>query len=340
MKLHYSKILLFVIPLIILVNTNKKPHITPHHTPIYTSRVLSEGDVQSSNYNKDTGMKSVMQQFVDRTSQRLRKYDERMKDKRQKRKEERDKNIQKIIEKDKMEKSLTEKVEKGCLRCGCALGGVAASVGLFGGLGIYGWKSAALATAKEAVKDAAMATGADKILTAGAEAGKNAVIAGMKKEFGILTLCDKTLESYFTTTDYTNVSLISRSIYTQYENSSCLPIFSQTVAGADKSICTLMGQKNLAALKVQRNAVSMNAVIKTTVETIVSDAQNAVETATEKAIEEATVTLTKQKTSEIATTCMGHQTAVIASVVALLIIALVMIIIYLVLRYRRKRKNE
>ncbi|SOV84024.1 rifin PIR protein, putative [Plasmodium reichenowi] len=123
MKLHYSKILLFVIPLIILVNTNKKPPITPHHTPIYTSRQLSEKDIQSSNYYKDTGMKSVMQQFVDRTSQRLRKYDERMKDKRQKRKEERDKNIEKIIEKDKMEKSLVEKVEKGCLRCGCALGG-------------------------------------------------------------------------------------------------------------------------------------------------------------------------------------------------------------------------
>ncbi|CDO61930.1 rifin [Plasmodium reichenowi] len=122
MKLHYTKILLFVIPLIILVNSPyKKPHITPHHTQ--TNRSLCECGIESSNYYKDTGMRSVMQQFVERTSQRLRKYDKRMKDKRQKRKEERDKNIQKIIEKDKMEKSLAEKVEKGCLRCGCALGG-------------------------------------------------------------------------------------------------------------------------------------------------------------------------------------------------------------------------
>ncbi|ETW32018.1 hypothetical protein PFFCH_00544 [Plasmodium falciparum FCH/4] len=70
-----------------------------------------------------------------------------MNEKRQKSKEQRDKNVQKIIEKDKIEKSLTEKVEKGCLRCGCGLGGVAASVGLFGGLGTYGWKTAAIASA-------------------------------------------------------------------------------------------------------------------------------------------------------------------------------------------------
>ncbi|SOV83995.1 rifin PIR protein, putative [Plasmodium reichenowi] len=126
MRLQYTKILLFFFPLNILLtsyhahNTNK-PYITPHHTQ--TNRSLCECDTQSSNYNKDTGMKSVMQQFVDRTSQRFEEYKERLKDKRQKRKEERDKNIQKIIEKDKMDKSLAEKVEKGCLKCGCALGG-------------------------------------------------------------------------------------------------------------------------------------------------------------------------------------------------------------------------
>ncbi|EUR74242.1 hypothetical protein PFBG_01598 [Plasmodium falciparum 7G8] len=47
MKLHYSKILLFSIPLNILVTSShahnkNKPSITSHHTPRYTSRVLSE----------------------------------------------------------------------------------------------------------------------------------------------------------------------------------------------------------------------------------------------------------------------------------------------------------
>ncbi|SOV83875.1 rifin PIR protein, putative [Plasmodium reichenowi] len=118
-----------------MVYNKNKPYITAHHIPIYKSRVLSECDTQSSIHDKDTGMKSVMQQFVDRTSQRLREYDERMKEKRQKRKEERAKNIQKIIEKDKREKSLADKVEKGCLRCGCALGGGVLPVwGLVSGL--------------------------------------------------------------------------------------------------------------------------------------------------------------------------------------------------------------
>nr|SPJ13211.1 rifin PIR protein,putative [Plasmodium sp. DRC-Itaito] len=112
--------------------------------------MLSECDIESSNYDNDTEMKSVKENFDRRTSQRLRKYNERMQDKRQKRKEQRDKNIQKIIEEDKREKSLAEKVEKGCLRCGCALGGVAASVGVFGGLGVYGSEMAAATVAAKA----------------------------------------------------------------------------------------------------------------------------------------------------------------------------------------------
>ncbi|SOV80450.1 rifin PIR protein, putative [Plasmodium reichenowi] len=140
MKLHSDKILLFALPLNILVasyqeHNKNKASITPHHTPIYTSRVFSECDTQSSICDNDADMKSVMQHFDDRTSQRLREYDERMQDKRQKHKEQRDKNIEQIILKDKMEKSLAERIEKGCLRCGCGLGGGVLPVwGLVSGL--------------------------------------------------------------------------------------------------------------------------------------------------------------------------------------------------------------
>ncbi|CDO61613.1 rifin [Plasmodium reichenowi] len=170
MKLHYFKILLFFYPLnIFAYNNNNEPSITPHHTTIYTSRVLSEKDIRSTNYDKDTGMKSVMQQFVDRTSQRFEEYEERMKEKRQKRKEQRDKNIQKIIEKDKMEKSLAEKIEKCCLKCGCALGGVAASVGIFGTVAVKELAKTATAAAVAAAEKA------------GTKAGIQAVIAKIKK---------------------------------------------------------------------------------------------------------------------------------------------------------------
>ncbi|EUR67448.1 hypothetical protein PFBG_04128 [Plasmodium falciparum 7G8] len=156
MKLLYSKILLFALALNILLTSyyehNKnKLYITPHHTRTTTSRVLSECNIESSIYDNDEEINSVKEIFERQTSQRFEEYEERMQEKRQKRKERRDKNIQKIIEKDRMEKNIAEKIEKGCLICGCVLGGgVAPFVGLFGGLAVNEMKKAAADAATEA----------------------------------------------------------------------------------------------------------------------------------------------------------------------------------------------
>ncbi|KNC37625.1 rifin [Plasmodium falciparum RAJ116] len=125
MKLHYSKILLFILTLNIFV----------------------ECVIQTSIYDNDEDMKHVKEIFDRQSSQRFEEYDQRMKDKRQKYKEQCDKDIQKIILKDKMEKSIAEKVEKG----------VAASVGLIGGLVVNELKKVATAAAidfatKEGIK--------------------------------------------------------------------------------------------------------------------------------------------------------------------------------------------
>ncbi|KOB61638.1 hypothetical protein PFHG_03418 [Plasmodium falciparum HB3] len=150
MKLHYTKILLFFFPLSILAHNKNKPYITPH-TSTTTSRVLSECDLYIRKYDNDADMKSVKENFDRQTSRRFEEYEERIKDKRQKRKEQRDKNIQKIIEKDRMDKSLAEKIEKGCLICGCVLGGgVAPFVGLFGGLAVNEMKKVAAAASTKA----------------------------------------------------------------------------------------------------------------------------------------------------------------------------------------------
>ncbi|ETW15000.1 hypothetical protein PFFVO_06089, partial [Plasmodium falciparum Vietnam Oak-Knoll (FVO)] len=115
-------------------------------------------DTQSSIYDKDEDMESVKENFERQTSQRFEEYQERMKEKQQKRKEQRDKNIQKIIEKDRKDKLLAQKVEKGFLICGCGLGGgVAPFVGLFGGLAVNEMKKAAAVAStdvgiKEAIK--------------------------------------------------------------------------------------------------------------------------------------------------------------------------------------------
>ncbi|SOV78713.1 rifin PIR protein, putative [Plasmodium reichenowi] len=339
MKQHYSKILLFVLPLNILVtsssyehNNNNEPHNTPHHTPRYTSRGLSEGDIQSSIYDNDADMKSVKERFDDRTSQRFEEYEERMKDKRQKRKEERDKNIQKIVEKDKMEKSLVEKVEIGCLRCGCSLGGVAASVGLFGGLGIYGSKSAAIAKAVAAAEKAAIAAGEAARIAEGIKT----VIDGITTEFGVSILNGNPLETFFATTPYNNTSLIFSAINNEYNRASCLP----SGLRDGTPICISVAQKTEAAMKVQvmtpGKAVSHTNVIRTSVEKIVSESEPVATAAAQQATEDAIEASTLAVDAKYAI-C---QTAIIASVVTILVIVLVMIIIYLVLRYRRKKKMK
>ncbi|SPJ10425.1 rifin PIR protein,putative [Plasmodium sp. DRC-Itaito] len=330
MKMHYPKILLFFFLLNILVtsyqahNNNNEPHTTSGHTPIYISRMLSECDIESSNYDNDTEMKSVKENFDRQTSQRFEEYEERMKDKRQKRKEERDKKTQEIIEKDKMEKSLSEKVEKGCLRCGCGLGGVAASVGLFGGLGIYGSKTAAIAAAKAEAMVEATAKG----LAAGAQAGKDAVIVGLQK-LHVSTLDKKELKLFINTENYTNFKTLARAINTEYNASSC--VIPSPDADPSNPICPWVKEKFVSQF---RQSGSVNDVIETAVKPIVSEAQNAAKVAEEKAIEEAI----EASTVAAESTYVGCQTAIIASVVAIIIIALVMIIIYLVLSYRRKKK--
>ncbi|SOS78653.1 PIR protein, putative [Plasmodium sp. gorilla clade G1] len=329
MKLNYTKILLFFFPLNILVtsyhahNNKNKPSITPRHTQRYTSRILSECGIQSSIYDNDAEMKSVKENFDRQTSQRFDEYEERMKVKREKRKEERDKNIQEIIEKDRMDKSLAEKVEKGCLRCGCGLGGVAASIGLFGGLGTYGWKTAATATAMELAKEAAEKAGA----AAAAEAGKNAVIAGLE-ELDVSTLNGQTLVSYFATMDYTNAINIARVINIEYEPSSC--IIGRGVSGAEKPFCSWV-MRNFVS---QGNGASTYKSIEIGVTSIVSNAQTPAAEAAKKATDE----VIQRSIAVVDSKYAICQTAIIASVVALLIIVLVMIIIYLVLRYRRKKK--
>ncbi|KYN92985.1 rifin, partial [Plasmodium reichenowi] len=109
-------------------------------------------------------MKEVMENFNKQTQQRFHEYDDRMKTTRQKCKDKCDKEIQKIILKDKLEKhmaeqlttletkintddiptcicekSLADKTEKFCLNCGKNMGAIAPWWGLVCGAGYGGW---------------------------------------------------------------------------------------------------------------------------------------------------------------------------------------------------------
>ncbi|SOS76180.1 rifin [Plasmodium sp. gorilla clade G1] len=303
MKLHYPKILLFALPLNILVissheNNKNKPNFTTRHTSITTSRVLSECDLHMPNYDDDADMKSVKDNFDRQTSQRFEEYEERMITNRQKYKEQCEKDIKRIILKDKIEKSFTEKVEKGCLRCGFGLGGVAAGVGIFGAIAVNEWTKAATAAAVQN----------------GIEAG----IAKAIKELGnIVQLSQFELfdwSSIITATTYYKpmelVPIVSKAYYACTDSKDASNyLFCQATNAWDQKSSTL------ALQTITREAAK-----------IAAEAGKAAK-ATEKA-----------QIGEVTIASSNAYTAIGYSVTAILIIVLVMIIIYLILRHRRKKK--
>ncbi|EUR73596.1 hypothetical protein PFBG_01946 [Plasmodium falciparum 7G8] len=372
MMLNYTNILLFYLSLNILsssseVYNQRKHKSTTHHTQkIPTTRLLCECELYASaNYDSDPQMKSIMEIFNKQTQQRFHEYDERMKTTRQKCREQCDKEIQKIILKDKLEKelmdkfatlhtdmqsdaiptcicekSLADKTEKFCLNCGKTMGGVAPGWGLISGIVYTGWKASALAAAtKEAI-----AEGAAKGLAAGTKAGIKAIMDGLYTDFGLSTPAVKELGLVFNAQNYNNSQFIFKAIFSKFEE-SCMPRVTGAitlpgpgpVSRINDPVCSSVFQN--FALKghgLRRDAIR-NAIEKK-VETMVLQAEGVAEATKTQVTSETTAELTAKQTTAINTIYMGKQTAIIASVVAILVIVLIMVIIYLILRYRRKKQ--
>ncbi|KOB85214.1 rifin [Plasmodium falciparum Dd2] len=366
MKIHYINILLFELPLNILVYNQRNYYITPRHTE--TNRSLCECELYApSNYDNDPEMKAVMQDFDRQTSQRFEEYNERLLENKQKCKEQCDKEIQKIILKDKLEKELTEKfatlqtdiqsdaiptciceksladkVEKGCLKCGGVLGGgIAPTFGLIGSVAINMWKTTEIAAVIAAAEKAGALAGEAVRIPAAIEA----VISGIKSKFSIDTLGGEALKSFITAQKYNKVALISQSIHMEY--SSCLPSVSVSgagsppllVPGANKPICRTVGKLYLDQGNVLNQSL-LPGYIQNDVEKIVTGAKTTADAAAKTTAERITEGAIKTNTAEVNATYASCQTVIIASVVAILVIVLVMIIIYLILRYRRKKKMK
>ncbi|KOB58844.1 hypothetical protein PFHG_00593 [Plasmodium falciparum HB3] len=370
MKLHYANILLFSLPLNILVassssNVNDQSNYVniTHHKPniksakIQTTRLLCECDIYTSIYDKDPEMKRVMQQFDERTSERFHEYDERIQEKRKTCKEQCEKDIQKIILKDKIEKELTEKlealetniktediptcvceksvadkVEKCCLKCGGILGvGVAPSLGLLGGIGglvINNWTNTPfyktfLVFAEK--QDIAAGT------KAGDAAGVAKVIELVKSVFGINSIADKALGTVFHAKNYADPTVITQSVYSEFE-ATCL-----TSASEDSSLLCAFGMNEGLVIG---KPVSTKAVIGASVKKIVTQATNAATQAADTTAKETTKRLIEAEVSKITSAGTNLYTGIVYSVTAILIIVLVMVIIYLILRYRRKKKMK
>ncbi|KNG78480.1 rifin [Plasmodium falciparum IGH-CR14] len=284
----------------VLEHKKNKSYIIPHYTPTTASRVLSECDIQTLIYDNDPEMRSVKENFNKQTSQRFEEYDQRMKDKRKKCKEQCDKDIQNIIVKDKVQKSLAQKVEKCCLRCGCGLGGGVLPVwGLVSGL----WYASWIQYVPVAVTKAG--------ITEGIKEGLSQIMKlttqwhpGAKTPPVDVTHILSSGKFTNTVTLYDIVHHINDSLYSTLDTQG----YTQ-YCGAISS----MASNNLS---------KFNRTYSTQLQ-LVSKAVTDAEIAESTKLAADTIILTN---------------TIIASVVAIVVIALVMLIIYLILRYRRKKK--
>ncbi|SOV81623.1 rifin PIR protein, putative [Plasmodium reichenowi] len=330
MKIHYINILLFELPLNILVH-NQRNHksTTPHITQI--NRSLCECDLYMPNYDNDPQMKEVMEIFDRQASQRLREYDDRMKTNRKKCKDKCDKEIQKIILKDKLEKelmdkfatldtdiqsdaiptcvcekSLADKTEKFCLNCGKTMGGVAYGWGLVGGLMYTGWTHyVPIAIAKAAM-----------------DAGIEVVNQVLLKQLGIQKIPDVIFKEISSIKDFSKVTQFADIIQKELRASCTAPLSSTgAIQPGGTQICTnVMNDPPGGTIAEKYVSGALRTIV-----------QKAPGTADAKAVE---------VTANYASTTSSLTTGITASILAIEIIVLIMMIIYWILRYRRKKKMK
>ncbi|SOV84076.1 rifin PIR protein, putative [Plasmodium reichenowi] len=313
MKVHYINILLLALPLNILAHNQRNYKISTHHT--HTNRSLCECDIYMPNYDNDPQMKEVMDNFNKQTQERFHEYDDRMIEKRKQCKDKCDKEIQKIILKDKLEKqmaqqlttldthitteniptyicekSMADKVEKGCLRCGSILGSAMPELGAMGGSALYG-----------------------AVINAATKTGMKAALDGLESVKGLKMLLKDTFEQIVTSKNFFCKEALFKSI-----NSIATPICNSE-RGSTELYCS----------------IKLGKQINTPFSRIVSGISDAAELGAVAADEAKAKALKATFTWE---TFFSSPLGI--SLLVTICIIIILSIIYLILRYRRKKKMK
>ncbi|SOS76894.1 PIR protein, putative [Plasmodium sp. gorilla clade G1] len=347
MKIHCYNILLFSLLLHTFllsssqVNIEMNHYNTPHmknREPTKSYRSLCECELYTSIYDDDPDMKEIMHDFDRQTSQRFEEYNERMNKNRQKCKEQCDRDIQKIILKDKIakelkqqlapletdistddiptcvcENSVADKVEKTCLKCGGVLGGAVPELGLLCGYGAYELVQAAIAAGIDfATKEG---------FKAGTKVGIQAAIEGVIDKFSLQTLGGKTLDAVITSKTYNQPLFLVEKLVNEYK-----VMCETTIAHEETLMCSyklLSGGKPIP-------------VISGTARNVTSKAIQAAANETSRV----TSTLTAQKTAEATSVTAIFSNPIVISFLVIVIVVIILLIIYLILRYRRKEKMK
>ncbi|KNG78111.1 rifin [Plasmodium falciparum IGH-CR14] len=282
-----------------------------------------------------------------------------MVEKRKQCKDQCDKDIQKIILKDKIEKqmaqqlttletkidtddiptcicekSLADKVEKTCLRCGSVFGGgIAPSVGLLGGIGeaaISAWKVAAL---KAAARYAA-SKGAAEGLAAGKAAGMN-VVTGVLRTRGIEQYCPEIFEQIQKIQRFTDLKNFVGAIINKHDKICAIK------TSGENYMCTQFDTQLGAYVSgVNDTGPPPHTVIKNLLDFVAGKAELTANAEAADVTSKITTQLRTEQTNVINTIYGSWETTITASIIAIVVIVLILVIIYLILRYRRKKKMK
>lgn len=281
-------------------------------------------------------MKEVMQDFDRQTSQRFKEYNKHIIKNKQKCKEQCEKDIHKIILKDKIEKELAkkfvtletyistvdipscfcektvaDKVEKSCLKCGKNLGGFVPGLGVLGAYGAHSIVQVAMEAAKEVAIQMAIEDGK--------AAGIQAVFQALSSSLNADKLCGSTLNTVLNGNNFNDINFLVNLLKEKY-NTIC----GASGPHAETLLCSI-GSNNPQ-------------VAYTAIETYVP---KAVSTATEVATsttEEMTTIYTTQELSKVTSTGAILSNPIIISFIVIVIVVIIFLIIYLILRYRRKKR--
>ncbi|EWC79163.1 surface antigen [Plasmodium falciparum UGT5.1] len=207
------------------------------------------------------------------------------------------------------EKSLADKVEKGCLRCGSILGAAMPEMGSIGGSllsALSAWKPVAIEAAEKAA-----VTEATDLAT---QAGMREVVLKIEQFLKNFSKPAVDLKLIVTSSTYNNGAILQKNAM-ELASSSCdfgaTRIRSTFCSTIQYGVNTNFGQYAEAGIAKY----------------------DATYTLQKEALETANVDMVKA-------TYASCQTVIIASIVAIIVIVLVMVIIYLILRHRRKKKMK
>ncbi|ETW31713.1 hypothetical protein PFFCH_00853 [Plasmodium falciparum FCH/4] len=322
------------------MNHHNTPHIK-NREPTKSYRSLCECELYTSIYDNDPEMKEIMNDFDRQTSQRFEEYNERMNKNRQKCKEQCDRDIQNIVLKDKIakelkqqlttletnidtndiptcvcEKSLADKVEKTCFKCGGVLGGGVPELGLLCGYGAYELVQVAIAAGVASAKKAA--------IEAGTQAGIQATIQGLTNKLYIPTLNGQPLSVLINANNFKDPYFLSG------------PIIGEYIDGIRDGIDKLNGILSFIHDRFSGNPDKIMKSISATTSDIAKKAGQVAEQMTA----ETTEALTLKNTAEATSASAIFSNPIVISFIVVVIIVIILLIIYLILRYRRKKKMK